>query len=276
MGKIGEGRAAVAAAAADHEAQFGATRRQVVGQVIGNLSTQLASNIFKGDLEAALIHHVGESIFDDNSLDVKPYQELDEKIRSHSEEENVPVMVIQNDGGTKSTALIEVDSKNVQFRSSRRHEDDVPVGRGSQTGGVTYNTLGLVGKVSKVAGEPNTGLDANKSFAVDDTFVLSKTQEADDGMGKDNSHYSHFHDEQESIFEDNDAVILVGWSEIETYLMEAIKTSPDPLKSALSLEQLFLATGAKKAVESKAAKLAKITKTAAYFDYLVNGPKTEE
>jgi len=145
-----------------------AMRQQAVGQIMEDMAEVLAQPLYTGDIDSALIHHMGRAAFTPKEEwwhhDVQDYVQFAEQVEEQAETaDSVPVLFsFSRKGDTglytiNETALTVVDSDPPRFQSRVEHERNVEregyVGRIA----VIRRTLLLLGDTTVIKADLTAG-----------------------------------------------------------------------------------------------------------------------
>lgn len=218
MGIIEDARHAMAVAERE-----GQSRAEATVAILGNISATLAQPEFKGDVETALVHHMGRRVVDAEAA-TAPYIDLAETIARQPEEKMVPTLFIYGgqfretgtiDDGYK-TAFLAVDRQRegIQFKSVRYES-------GGSSLSIQARTFIYSGNILS-----NQGVQRRIRHNLPE-FVLSESDISDTENGQEDGRFAGhaFSASQKSKFE-NTPKIYVGWQDIEKVLCESLRNPP--------------------------------------------------
>ncbi len=268
MGVIGEGKEAIAQAGAQAEQLAADGKSKAIQEIMDGLSDTLAEPTYTGDVETALIHHMGEEAFHDDEVTGR-YTELVEPAGKEAEKTDgraVPVLMVYKehpDSDVKTTVFIRVPEGNVQFTSKVEEEEGVRMhaftGRMVKneetdeeeweptTATVTHRLLSLEASASTFIGDL---LESDEPISVKEDavhgLVLSESHVAEGGYGSGmpsdyafrNHSINRLGGDIDSM-NDEDPVILAGWEEIDNAIVQRLKSGGEPSMEEIERVQKF-------------------------------------
>lgn len=299
MGALGAGREAIAAADARREQAAADERKQVIDGIMDELGDTLAEPVFEGDVETALIHHMGKGAFYEDEMTGR-YTGLAKRIDEEAVKDKrrgVPVLIVYREHPNvgRQSVFIRVPRGEVQFRSEEEREEGVRMhaftGRTvhneetdkdewqPDTAAVTHKRLSIVASVSTFRWDIlESGQPVITEENAMDGFTLSESHVADGGRGAIiPSDYAFSNYSINRLGGDIDDVsgeepeILVGWNEIEDALMSRLVSGGKPnLEEVERLEEFFRVIGGISGFEADAPRIAAVMKAAEDFQAAVS------
>jgi hypothetical protein len=299
MGALRESKGAMAEVMAQGEQVVSDGRSQVIQGVMDDLRDTLTEPTYEGDVETALIHHLGEGAFHDDGL-TERYTSLAVRIDEEAAKDKrreVPVLMMYaehpEDVGRR-TVFMRVPKGGVQFRSEEEREEDVlmhaftgAMVEDEETGEskwqpttatVTHKRLSIVASASTFSGDI---LKSDEPARVDEDvvhgFTLSESHTADGGHGSGMpSGYAFSNYSINRLgggindLRDEDIEIFVGWEEIDAALMDRIAAAGKPdLEEVERLEEFFRVVSDVSGFEVKAPRINSVMRAAGQFQKAV-------
>lgn len=216
--------------------------RRLGASTLDGMKADLKLPDFYGDLDEALLHHMGVHAFGEPFITgTAPYLDIANGIAKRSEEERVPVLFRhdsrygQDNELAKTSTIVDVGSNRPVFRSSFTHRKDIEWPGIDKKVSVTVRTLSLLGATYEIRGDildPSTledevtvrrqagGLLLAKHQVIHPTNRLTAPADRTYGAaekvfdivrGGENPHNGALGDE-----------VLVGWDEIAYRLAKAV------------------------------------------------------
>ncbi len=218
-----------------------ADRMRAMHQVLGELEPVLAQPVYDGDIETALIHHMGRAAFGHGGYGsdaVNNYRRFAGAIDKDTAEGPTPVLLVSQirsghgTHGNTETALVMVDPEKTSFRSSVVHERDLHERGHAHKIAITRRSIALVGVTSTIhadisgyGGDHVLGIhDGADLHEGQDELVLSQRSVIDgkNGRGPITVEHDGFRRDIDRMGIISTPKYIVGWDRISGALVEKV------------------------------------------------------
>jgi hypothetical protein len=277
MGIIEEGRNSFNQDEDARRAAGAEAKAAQIDTIMGGFGDTLTSPKYVGDIDLALIHHMGRAAFDDEEF-TKPYIDLSRVISAEHQRTGdaiVPVILLfhnYDETGAKvssSTAFVKAKPTDSFMSEKMRSEQVMHTYAGSMVDGVwqpdtemvTQSTLSLHGKTTIFSGNIMhlEGLEKYKSGS---KLTLSERNVADNGRGggMPSPHaFTNFNIERL----DEEEAFWVGWPAIDSLMARQFSfLTPNAQSEALLMYRFFKVIGEYGKLDEKVPSIATIIRAA--------------
>lgn len=235
---------------------------RIIDAQLADMGDLLTQPEFQGDLDTALIHHLGRAAF--NQDEVKTFEAFAHAL-GQAEDPETPVLFTINPAGHPNTEvganytnLLIVDPSNLVFRSVTSRREGVRMHAFTdQTASVTDKSLSLVAPGAAISGDLDDPSSLRPNAESLKETVLSDSCVADDNAGGHGTY--EFNDRSNNFIQLNswgEPYVITGWDNIEGAVFDGLRNNVEGLLAFYALFNTALGkTGWKKQMPDLSAQI---------------------